>query len=53
MQSKYFLRVRPKNARAGMEYTLKDLEPPSEAEAEACCCILLDQGVPDRFLKTW
>jgi pyruvate formate lyase activating enzyme len=40
-----------KYASAGMEYTLKGLEPPTEAEAESSRHILLDQGVPDRFLK--
>ncbi len=48
---RYHRLAETKYASAGMEYTLKVLEPPTEAEAELCRHILLDQGVPGRILR--
>ena len=48
---RYHRLAETKYASAGMEYALKGLEPPTEAEAETRRRILLDQGVPSRILR--
>jgi pyruvate formate lyase activating enzyme len=48
---RYHRLAETKYASAGMEYALKGLEPPTEAEAESRRRILLDQGVPASILR--
>jgi pyruvate formate lyase activating enzyme len=47
---RYHRLAETKYASAGMEYTLKGLEPPTEAEAETRRQILVSQGVPEDIL---
>jgi pyruvate formate lyase activating enzyme len=48
---RYHRLAETKYASTGIEYALKGLEPPTEAEAESSRRILLDQGVPDGILS--
>ena len=48
---RYHRLAETKYASAGMEYTLKGLEPPTEAKAESRRRMLVCQGVPEQILR--